>query len=152
MPTFGSHAPSHRARIGMNLASKTAAIPLNKKLLFFYPVATDMLINLSSVLSFRARQVLTKARRALMVPVFVTAAFTAAGCLSARAEDPDISSRRAAERTDFTNDEIREGFFKIAFGAELQLDKPAGRVRKFDEPVRIFVETPSAERRYELAK
>ena len=58
----------------------------------------------------------------------------AAGCLSAHAENPDIASRRAAERTDFTNEEIREGFFKIAFGAELQIDKPAGRVRKFDEP------------------
>lgn len=59
----------------------------------------------------------------------------------AQAENPDISSRRASARTDFTNDEIKEGFFKIAFGAELQLDKPAERVRKFDEPIRIFVES-----------
>lgn len=58
----------------------------------------------------------------------------------AKAENPDISSRRASARTDFTNDEIKDGFFKIAFGAELQLDKPAERVRKFDEPIRIFVE------------
>jgi len=57
----------------------------------------------------------------------------------ARAEDPDISSRRASERTDFTNDEIKDGFFKIAFTAELQISAPADRVRKFDEPVRIFV-------------
>jgi len=100
----------------------------------------------------RARDVVTKASRALMISALVAAAFTGAGCLSARAENPDISSRKAAERTDFTNEEIREGFFKIAFGAELQLDKPAGRVRKFDEPVRIFVEagtTPN--RRNELA-
>ena len=34
--------------------------------------------------------------------------------LPARAEDQNIASRRAAERTDFTNDEIRDGFFKIA--------------------------------------
>src|SRR5271170_4442656 len=99
----------------------------------------------------RARDVVTKASRALMISALVAAAFTGAGCLSARAENPDISSRKAAERTDFTNEEIREGFFKIAFGAELQLDKPAGRVRKFDEPVRIFVETASADRRDELA-
>jgi hypothetical protein len=108
-----------------------------------------MPIDLSSVLS--VRHVATKARRPLMVSVFVMAALAGAGCLSARAENPDIASRRAAERTDFSNDEIREGFFKIAFGAELQLDKPAGRVRKFDEPVRIFVETANADRRNELA-
>jgi hypothetical protein len=39
----------------------------------------------------------------------------------ARAENPEISSQRAVERTDFSNDEIEAGFFKIAFGAELQL-------------------------------
>jgi hypothetical protein len=57
----------------------------------------------------------------------------------ANAENPDIISRRASERTDFTNDEIKEGFFKIAFSAELQLGAPVERVRKFDEPVRIFL-------------
>jgi Protein of unknown function (DUF2927) len=57
----------------------------------------------------------------------------------AHAEDPDISSRRASARTEFTNDEIKDGFFKIAFSAELQLDAAANRVRKFEEPVRIFV-------------
>ena len=74
------------------------------------------------------------------------------GSVPAAAENPEISSRRAAARTDFTNEEIRKGFFKIAFSAELQLDKPAGRVRKFDEPVRIFVEAASGpDRRDELA-
>lgn len=57
----------------------------------------------------------------------------------AHAEDPDISSRRASARVEFTNDEISDGFFKIAFSAELQLDAAVNRVRKFDEPVRIFV-------------
>ena len=111
-----------------------------------------MQIDLSGVFSSLARNGVTKARRILTVSILLTAALAWAGCLSARAEDLDISSRRAAERTDFTNDEIRQGFFKIAFGAELQLDRPAGRVRKFDEPVRIFVETASADRRNELAK
>src|ERR1700749_2034283 len=60
-------------------------------------------------------------------------------CGPAYAEDPDISSRRASERTDFADEEIKDGFFKIAFRAELQLGAPAERVRKFDEPVRIFV-------------
>jgi Protein of unknown function (DUF2927) len=57
------------------------------------------------------------------------------------AENPDIASRRAAERHDFTNDEIKDGFFKIAFQAELQIGAKSDRVRKFDEPVRIFIDS-----------
>jgi hypothetical protein len=111
-----------------------------------------MAIDISSVLSMRAGNFVTKAHRSLMVSALVTAALAGFGSVPAHAEDPEISSRRAAARTDFTNDEIRDGFFKIAFGAELQLDKPAGRVRKFDEPVRIFVETASGpDRRGEVA-
>src|SRR5580704_15902289 len=90
--------------------------------------------------------------RQLTLTAFAAIALAGVACAPANAENPDISSRRASERTDFTNDEIREGFFKIAFGAELQLDQPAGRVRKFDEPVRIFVETASGpDRRGEVA-
>jgi hypothetical protein len=59
----------------------------------------------------------------------------------ARAENPDIASRRAAERHDFTNEEIKDGFFKIAFQAELQIGPKSERVRKFDEPVRIFIDS-----------
>src|SRR6202048_2763336 len=69
----------------------------------------------------------------------IAIALTGLGSAPARAENPDITSRRASERTDFTNDEIKDGFFKIAFNAELHLGAPAERVRKFDEPVRIFV-------------
>ena len=75
----------------------------------------------------------------LMTIAGLAMAFAAIGSGPAKAENPDITSRRASERTDFTNDEIKDGFFKIAFIAELQLDKRTERVRKFDEPVRIFV-------------
>ncbi len=56
------------------------------------------------------------------------------------AENIDISARRSAERTSFSNNEISEGFFKTAFHAELQFDKRVERIRKFDEPVRVFVD------------
>src|ERR1700726_3338332 len=70
----------------------------------------------------------------------------------ANAENPDISSRRASERTDLTNDEIKDGFFKIAFSAELQLGALVERVRKFDESVRIFVISKGVpDRRSEIA-
>jgi Protein of unknown function (DUF2927) len=71
----------------------------------------------------------------------------------ARAENPEISSRRAAERMDFSNDEIKDGFFKIAFRAEMQVGAPADRVRKFDEPVRIFIDSKAEpDRSAEIAK
>ena len=95
-------------------------------------------------------------RQACLIRFSVFAAVTlmlaVTGCGSARAENPDISSRRAAERRDFSNDEIKDGFFKIALNAELQLGAPAERVRKFDEPVRIFVISKAIpDRRSEIA-
>lgn len=112
-----------------------------------------MTIDIFSVLRTPLRHIAINARGALTALAFAMAALIGPGSMSAHAEDPEIASRRAAERTDFTNDEIREGFFKIAFGAEWQIDKPAGRVRKFDEPVRIFVESASGpDRRGEVAR
>jgi hypothetical protein len=68
------------------------------------------------------------------------------------AENPDITSRRASERTDFSNEEITDGFFKVAFRAEMQIGAPAERVRKYDEPVRIFVISKAVpDRRPEIA-
>jgi len=55
------------------------------------------------------------------------------------AENPEITKRRASERTAFSDDEIRDGFLKTALGAELQFDHSSKRIRKFDEPVRINV-------------
>jgi hypothetical protein len=87
-----------------------------------------------------------------MILASIAITLTGIGNGPANAENPDISSRRASERTDFTNDEIKDGFFKIAFNAELQLGAPVERVRKFDEPVRIFVDSKSApDRRPEIA-
>jgi hypothetical protein len=89
---------------------------------------------------------------ALAAMSLIVMSFAAVNAGPAHAEDPDISSRRASERTDFTDDEIKDGFFKIAFNAELQLDTPAQRVRKFDEPVRIFLDSKSGpDRRPEIA-
>jgi hypothetical protein len=69
----------------------------------------------------------------------LTAAATLAGLCRALAENSAISMRRAAERTNFSNDEIKDGFFKTAFRAELQFDRHHERIRKFDEPIRMFV-------------
>ena len=58
-----------------------------------------------------------------------------------RAEHPRIAELRAAEQKNFTDDQIIDGFFKIAFGAELAVAGRADRIRKYERPVRVFVDS-----------
>ncbi len=86
--------------------------------------------------------------------VLAAAAITVGGalCGAARADNADISMRRASERTSFSDSEIKDGFFKTGFHAELQFDRRSERIRKFDEPVRIFVDSRATpDRRAEIA-
>jgi hypothetical protein len=72
---------------------------------------------------------------------------------AAQLRDPQISARQAAQQTSFSDQDISDGFFKIAFRGELQLDRPAERIRKFDAPVRVFiVNRGSPDRRTEIAE
>jgi hypothetical protein len=90
----------------------------------------------------------------LIAGALVAAAIAIDGIVSfpAQAENSDISVRRAAERTAFSDDEIKDGFFKTAFRAELQFGRQHERIRKFDEPVRVFVVNRGApERSAEIA-
>jgi hypothetical protein len=59
----------------------------------------------------------------------------------AAAESPEIALRRSLERKTFSDAEILDGFFKTAFGAELMLGRQQPRIRKFDAPVRVFVDS-----------
>jgi hypothetical protein len=81
-----------------------------------------------------------RAGRALLAAALVLAAL-AASLEAARAEDPQIARRRAAEQRSFTDAQIAEGFFKIAFGAELAVAGRADRIRKYDKPVRVYVDS-----------
>lgn len=74
--------------------------------------------------------------RALLVVFWLSA-----GVLPSLAQAPEIDARRASERKIFTDAQIADGFFKIAFGAELGLAGRVDRIRKFDQPVRIFIES-----------
>lgn len=79
-----------------------------------------------------------------------------AGCVLATpafTEDREITARRAKERKTFTDAEIANGFFKVAFGAEMRLGGPSDRIRKYDVPVRVFVESRAKpDRRADVAK
>jgi hypothetical protein len=71
---------------------------------------------------------------------------------SVSAEIPAIASRQRAEKKTFTDAEIMDGFFKTAFGAEFHLAGKVDRIRKYDAPVRIFVDGNRADRKGQLAK
>jgi hypothetical protein len=114
------------------------------------PLASDLPSSAGTARDTRDTRVVRRPTVMALAAIVVTLAAINSG--PARAEDPDISSRRASARTDFTDEEIKDGFFKIAFNAELQFGAPAERVRKFDEPVRIFLDSKGRpDRRPEIA-
>ena len=87
-------------------------------------------------------------------PWRVAAAFAAvlAGAVAAFAEDSIIAAKRASEPTSFTDEQITDGFFKVTFGAEFHTDGRVDRIRKYDNPVRVYINNNVAEpnRRAEL--
>jgi hypothetical protein len=66
---------------------------------------------------------------------------TSAPLPAALAESPEIAQRRAAEPKTFTDAEIIDGFFKVTFGAEFHLAGRVDRIRKYDGPVRVFIDS-----------
>lgn len=51
-----------------------------------------------------------------------------------------VEKLRAHQRTQFSDAEIISGFLKVTLGSELQRGDPAYRIRKFDGPVRVFID------------
>jgi DUF2927 family protein len=58
----------------------------------------------------------------------------------ADAQVKEIVARRAAELKSFTDAQIIDGFFKITFGAEFHTAGRIDRIRKFDGPIRVYVD------------
>ncbi len=56
------------------------------------------------------------------------------------ADMPNIAARQRAEKKTFTDAEIVDGFLKTAFGAEYHLAGRVDRIRKYDGPVRVYVD------------
>ena len=65
---------------------------------------------------------------------------------------PSIAQRQRTEKKVFTDSEIVEGFLKTAFGAEYHLAGRVDRIRKYDGPVRVFADSPRADRKAQLSK
>lgn len=51
-----------------------------------------------------------------------------------------LAQPRPGERTDFTDAEIVDGFLRTTIGAEFQLAGRVDRIRKYDAPVRVFID------------
>lgn len=93
-----------------------------------------------------------RSRVRLAIAGFAALALTAAAISPAFGEDPQIAKKRAAQRTQFSDAEIVDGFFRIVFGAEFHVAGRIDRIRKYDVPVRVFVDNRARpDRRKELA-
>ena len=73
-----------------------------------------------------------------MAAALLAAALCSVAAPALSAEIAAIASRQRAERKVFTDSEITDGFFKVAFGAEYHLAGRVDRIRKYDVPVRVF--------------
>lgn len=80
------------------------------------------------------------ARRAIVV-LLTLAAAAVLWPAAAAAEHPEVTKRRAEERKAFTDAEIIDGFFRIVFGAEFHVSGRVDRIRKYEGPVRVHVES-----------
>jgi hypothetical protein len=70
-----------------------------------------------------------------------------------RAEHPDVARRKAVERKTFTDTELADGFFRVAFGAEMHRGGRVDLIRKYEKPVRVYLDPRgNGKRRAEVAR
>ena len=106
---------------------------------------------------FRGDDGIVAMSRSSYLPIAAAALLATTFCSVAApalsAEVAAIASRQRAERKTFTDSEITDGFFKVAFGAEYHLAGRVDRIRKYDVPVRVFaVGINRPDRKAQLAK
>lgn len=77
----------------------------------------------------------------LIAPVMAALlAFSGTGWHSAYAQDAQIARNKVDERKSFSDQQIIDGFFRIVFGAEFHVAGRTDRIRKYDVPVRIYID------------
>ena len=87
-----------------------------------------------------ATQRLLRASRLTQFAALFSAWIAGLGIVTTMAEDVEIANRRATERKAFSDAEIIDGFFKVTFGAELGVAGGVDRIRKYDGPIRVYVD------------
>jgi len=88
----------------------------------------------------------------MLATVLAALALDIAAPSLAFAELPAIAQRQRAEKKNFTDSEIVDGFMKTAFGAEYHLAGRVDRIRKYEAPVRVFADGNRPDRKAQLAK
>jgi hypothetical protein len=69
------------------------------------------------------------------------------------AENRQIAKLRAADQKSFTDDQIMEGFFKVTLAAEYHVAGRVDGIRKYDGPVRVYIENRAKpDRRRQVAE
>lgn len=71
---------------------------------------------------------------------------------AALAEPAGIGARQRIEKKSFTDAQIIDGFLKTAFGAEYHIAGRVDRIRKYQMPVRVFVNGARVDRTKQIAK
>ncbi len=89
------------------------------------------------------RRFLTCARRIAIGATLVVLAGFAASTLAA----DTAQARPLTDKPHYTDAEIIDGFFKVAFGAEYRLSGRSDRIRKYVAPVRIAIDGDASRRR-----
>jgi hypothetical protein len=79
-------------------------------------------------------------RRFTTIMVMAASVVGLACAIAAETDNAEIAHRRAIERRTFTDAEIIDGFFKVTFGAEFHVAGGVDRIRKYDGPVRVFID------------
>jgi hypothetical protein len=106
---------------------------------FLPPTEPERARKLHASFDLMATMIITILCRVGAAMIAVLAFFFALGT-QAVAENSAIASLRAAERKSFTDQQIMTGFFKVTFGAEFHVAGRVDRIRKYDGPVRVYIE------------
>lgn len=105
--------------MGYHVGGVGRSTPVGERTITLYGAATKSRVN--GLAATVCTNVLPAILLVTMIAVVILVAFMATISFPARAENTDISIRRESQRAIFTNDEIVDGFLKIAFGAELHV-------------------------------
>jgi hypothetical protein len=95
------------------------------------------------------------ARRLTTIMGLMAASVVGIACaIAAETDNAEIAHRRSIERRNFTDAEIIDGFFKVTFGAEFHVAGGVDRIRKYEGPIRVFIDnraTPDRTQQLEAA-
>ncbi len=89
---------------------------------------------------FASPGIMRRAAAICGVALIATANIPPAAAQPTATQNAEIAQRRATERKNFTDAEIIDGFFKVTFGAEFHVAGGVDRIRRYEGPIRVYVD------------